>query len=142
MVYDLETGKRGFVDRSFEFVIEPKFRIASDFSEGLSCASMDGVLWGFINRSGDWVIEPGFRQIHSFKEGLSIFARNEKPDVWGAMDQSGTVIVAPRFPHMREFQDGLSLVHYGSEELGECQSGYINVSGDFVWDCGDTWYPG
>ena len=54
-------GRFGYISKTGEFVIQPQFKTAKNFSEGLAAAESNGK-WGFINPKGDWVIQPWFRQ--------------------------------------------------------------------------------
>ena len=45
------SGKYGL----FDFIIEPKFKDARCFRDGLAAVEIDGK-YGFINTKGDWVI--------------------------------------------------------------------------------------
>lgn len=49
-------GKKfGYINQKGEFVIQPKYDLAKNFSDGLA-AVREGDLFGFINVSGEWVI--------------------------------------------------------------------------------------
>ncbi|MCB0356408.1 MAG: WG repeat-containing protein, partial [Bdellovibrionales bacterium] len=54
------TAKFGFIDRNFNFVIEPQFDNARGFnSDGSAWVHLNG-LWGKINKEGRWLIEPKY----------------------------------------------------------------------------------
>ncbi|EOD9326229.1 WG repeat-containing protein, partial [Campylobacter coli] len=63
-------GKIGFIDKSGEFVIKPKFNYVGDFSEGLAPALLNGKI-GFIDKSGKIIAKPEFDDISYFNEGLA-----------------------------------------------------------------------
>uniref|UniRef100_UPI001BFF2505 WG repeat-containing protein n=1 Tax=Campylobacter coli TaxID=195 RepID=UPI001BFF2505 len=52
----------GFIDKSREFVIKPKFDYVWSFSEGLAKVELNGK-WGFIDKNGEFAIEPKFDDI-------------------------------------------------------------------------------
>ena len=58
-------GKYGFINTAGEFVINPQFDGARDFSEGLARVNIGGK-YGFINTSGEIVINPQFDDAFSF----------------------------------------------------------------------------
>jgi hypothetical protein len=59
----------GYIDKSGEWVIEPRFFTASSFGvNGLAPVSNQEQKWGFINESGEWVIEPRFAGCAAFTE--------------------------------------------------------------------------
>lgn len=53
----MEKKNVGYINKSGEVVIEPQFRKADSFSEGLAAVEKDKQ-WGYINTSGNWVVEP------------------------------------------------------------------------------------
>lgn len=61
----------GFIDPSGQFVIEPKFDDARDFSEGLAAANLNGK-WGYINQKGSLVIPHIFQICGDFSEGKAV----------------------------------------------------------------------
>ena len=68
--------KRGYIDQTGSFVIEPRFDDAGDFSEGLAPVAVPGEPGlskaGYIDRTGAWVIEPRFGWAQSFSSGLAL----------------------------------------------------------------------
>jgi len=65
-------------EKNYEFVIEPQFMDAKDFSEGLAAVIPSkgwSSKWGFINKEGKFVIEPQFGgNVTNFNNG---FARTQ-----------------------------------------------------------------
>ena len=59
----------GYINIQGDFVIEPRFVVAADFSDGLAVASEDGESFGYIDTSGDFVIEPQFSDAGRFSQG-------------------------------------------------------------------------
>ena len=58
-------GKWGFANLKGEVVLEPKYKAAKSFSEGLA-GVMEEDYWGFINLKGDMVIAPQFFGVDYF----------------------------------------------------------------------------
>ena len=58
-------GKWGFANLKGEVVLEPKYKLAKSFSEGLA-GVMEEDYWGFINLKGDMVITPQFFGVDYF----------------------------------------------------------------------------
>jgi hypothetical protein len=79
----------GFINKSGEFVIQPQFESAMDFSEGLAAVRIRG-RWGFIDRSGALVVEAQFSAVRPFHEGRAAVSTGGK---WGFIDQSGKLVV-------------------------------------------------
>lgn len=65
-----EDGKWGYVNRAGEFVIPPRFDMASEFSEGRGLVEVDKK-YGYVDSSGNLVIAPAFLHAHEFSEGLA-----------------------------------------------------------------------
>jgi hypothetical protein len=119
-------GKRGYIDKQGEIVIEPKFDQASHFSEGLAAVQVDGK-WGFINTSGYIVIEPRFEKLGSFYfyEGLFPYQVSDK---YGFIDKTGKIAIEPEFDevNLTSFRGGLAAVRVNDKW------GYIDRSGKYV----------
>jgi hypothetical protein len=116
-VHDGQTsggGKFGYMDRNRVMVIEPKYDYASDFSEGLALAALQGE-WGYIDTSGTMVIEPRYAydasldvERVSFSEGLAAVPSGTK---WGYIDKEGKWAIEPKFDEAWPFSEGLALVY-------------------------------
>lgn len=50
-------GNAGYIDKSGNLVIEAKYALATDFSNGLAAVSEDGTEWYFIDKTGKTVLE-------------------------------------------------------------------------------------
>lgn len=75
-VRETKKGSCGFIDKSGEYVIKPRFKRAHSFSEGLS-AVWEGDRSGFIDRRGEYVIDlEDLETTSGFFNGLA-FIRTE-----------------------------------------------------------------
>ena len=99
---DHKDGKWGFIDTKGNFVIEPKFDDASDFSDGCAQVELDGK-WGFIDTKGNFVIEPKFDYAVPFKYNLNSTKVNYNGK-WGAIDRSGDWVVEPTHTKYTDFE--------------------------------------
>ena len=79
-------SKSGFVDRSGRWAIEPTFKYAARFSEGLASATGRGG-YGYIDKTGAWAIKPQFTHAWDFSEGLAAVEVDLKK--WGFIDKGG-----------------------------------------------------
>ena len=64
--------KYGFIDISGKFVVQPNFRDAEDFSEGLATFAIKdkvGYKFGFLDPSGNTIIAPQFEHVFDFRKG-------------------------------------------------------------------------
>lgn len=74
-------GKWGYVNRAGDWVIKPRWRQVSDFSEGRAAVDAGharGSVWGIIDRNGDYVLEPSL-QSQSFTTTEDDVAFGENP---------------------------------------------------------------
>ena len=81
LLFSSSDAKQGEV----EYVIQPQFDDAEDFSEGLALVkNAYEVKWGYINREGQFVIKPQFDDARSFSKGLARVKMNGK---WGYINK-------------------------------------------------------
>ena len=97
---------QGFIDRSGNFVVPPRFTSTRDFSEGLAAVEMDGQ-WGFVNQEGAFAIEPRFEQAWSFSEGLAVVKTNHK---LGYIDHGARFVILPTYDSALPFTNGIAKV--------------------------------
>ena len=105
----MKVGKLwGFIDKTGNLAIMPRFPRAENFQEGLAQVEING-RYGFIDRTGCVVIEPAFdaNLLEWFSEGLFVIKAGEK---YGYIDRTGRTIVAPRYWFAYEFQQGVASV--------------------------------
>ncbi len=78
----------GYIDRSGEYVVEPKFHDAWNFHEGLAVVKVEWAR-GYIDRKGNFVVEPKYQYAGPFRDGK---ARVMLDDVWQYIDHEGKPI--------------------------------------------------
>lgn len=125
-VYFLD-NKRGYMNvNTGELVIEPKFRHAWYFSEGLGAVTDRDRHLGFIDKTGNLAIPMKFHydgnEYYSpiFKSGLcSVMGTNEK---FGLIDRNGNWVMQPEFEYT-EFEYGYWMLRKEDNHLmGLCDS--------------------
>jgi hypothetical protein len=121
----------GYIDRSGNVVIQPRFQGAMDFSEGLAEASVggnDAAKCGYIDKTGAWVIQPQFEQTSPFSEGVAAVGVRDSKGAFkmGYIDKTGAWVIKPQFEEARSFSEGLALVYW------ERTCGYIDKTGKLV----------
>ncbi len=112
----------GYTDLAGEWVLEPQFEDALDFSEGLAVIRQEGQ-YGYINESGEFAIEPQFEAAQSFSEGLAAVMQNQQ---WGYIDLTGEMVIEPQFDFANIFSEGLADVVVGG------QPGFIDTNGEIA----------
>jgi WG containing repeat len=114
-------GRYGYLDKSGRVVIQPKFKEAYAFEEGVAMVGFGEPsapfpkndvrrLYphvGFISKDGQFIIGPKFEDAFGFSEGL---AAVEQCGKWGFVDHSGRMIILPTFNRAEPFFGGLSVV--------------------------------
>lgn len=100
-------AKYGFIDKTGEFVIEPKFDCVYPFSDGMAVVSING-LFGYINSSGSIVISPKSKRAFLFSEGLAAVSMDMWH--WNYVDKSGSQITRRTFCSPKPFSEGLAKV--------------------------------
>lgn len=106
-----ETGKYGFVDEDGNWVIEPKFDIAEEFSRGVAIIKLNGK-WGTINTNGSLIIKGNFDEISRLPFNFFKVKINGK---YGILDKNGDMILEPKYD---EIEERCSL-NLGSDKFGK-----------------------
>lgn len=117
----------GYMDKSGEAVIRPRFTMAWSFREGLAAACVGENKCGLIDRAGRYVVRPVYAEIGSLSDGLA-YVKNAA-GLLGYVDKSGETVIAPQFagPCGAGFSEGLAPAAYPGTKCG-----FINKLGHFV----------
>jgi len=129
--------KWGHINKEGQFVTEPRFDMAYEFSEGLARIEMNK-RQGYVDLIGNLVISPIFRDVDSFSCDLGKVntgtgeAHKSIADACetGFINKKGEFEISPRFFAAGKFQQGFCLVET------EKKIGYINRFGEFIWSSG------
>jgi len=114
----------GYIDRSGEVAIKPRYEMANDFGEGLAAVRIKSHdSWGFINQQDERVISPRFDAVGTFSEGVCAVEIN---GLWGYIDRKGEDAIHPQYDEARRFSEGLAAVRVGDKW------GYIDATGHWV----------
>ncbi len=111
-------GKCGFMNDKGGIVIQPAYRYAGDFSDGLARVRADS--YGYIDPTGKMVIEPKFAMAYGFSEGLAWvgtggrferFSGRFMDGKYGVINKKGGFAIAPSFECLgTPFFRGLAIV--------------------------------
>jgi len=135
------TGKWGFVDKYFQFVIQPQFDWAFDFSEGLAEVTINHKS-GFIDTSGKIVAPIKYDMVWGFQNGLALVRRDiedgkfmtmegEQPKYryqYGFIDHQGNEVIPLQFEEATYFSEGFAMAVPSNFE----KYGIIDQRGQFV----------
>lgn len=129
-------GKYGYIDKTGQIVIAPKFDDASPFSEGMArilVGDHESGAFGYIDTTGKIVIKARFKGAGLFNEGVAI-ARDNKG--LGAIDKNGRFILrlksAKQDAHVEGFREGLTAVGLNWKESYGFYYGFIDLNGKVV----------
>jgi hypothetical protein len=123
------TGKENaYIDKSGAIRFTVPFAVALSFSDGRAVVRQ-GENSGFIDVAGNLVTDLQFSMAHKFSDGMSSVEVTEgRRKLWGIINKGGNWLVPPRYLFALEARDGLCFVET------EKSIGYVNASGDFVWE--------
>ncbi|MBO7570652.1 MAG: WG repeat-containing protein [Bacteroidales bacterium] len=130
----IENGKRGYIDKDGNIIIEPKYDMIEIFKDGLARVSVGadttmgyyyrrGGKYGYIDATGKIVIDTIFDEIEYFEDGLARFKINGKR---GIIDKAGNYVVKPLYEDLGFFSEDLARVK------SDGKWGYIDRSGKYV----------
>lgn len=135
---DYDKDKWGYIDETGEYAIEPQFRFADYFSDGLARVNdWDTGLNGYIDGSGEYAIEPYYWIANRFINGYAVIEQKyytgDEPDyISGYLRSDGEVVIPPKYGLAYNFNaNGLAVVQKGTYNHPQ---GYalINTSGEEV----------
>jgi|GEM_PF-788434 len=128
----------GFINKSGEYLIKPRYNAASPFSGGLALVDGSGLYTAYINKSGDTVISNHGGMHKRFSEGLAAISEAPDPEtiggdrsLWGYMDTSGKLVIKHQFYEALPFSNGKAAVKISDNPDGN-NWGYIDRSGNIV----------
>ena len=89
--YTYGQSKWGYLDKTGNWAIQPRFDIAEDFSEDLAAVCVraqgpDRDQWGYIDKAGKFVIPPQYEKAQPFFRGL---AKVKTSNGWHHVDKQG-----------------------------------------------------
>ena len=130
----------GYIDHKGDTVIQPIFRYAGQFSEGLASVTTSDGQKGYIDKTGLLVIKLTSGTGGEFKEGMATLAvQSNGRTKMGYIDRTGKTIIEPKFDAAFDFIDGIAEVHFSdkvasaSGPVTRTGQGYIDKTGRFVW---------
>lgn len=104
----------GFLDTTMEVLIEPQYKKAASFSDGL--APVRTHLWGYINPANEMVIEPQFLVAEAFDKGVArvaIQGERRSDRLWGLIDPSGKYLFDPIYHNIERSPEGYYFLQKG-----------------------------
>ena len=116
-------GKFGYITKTGEWHIQPKFKVAKSFSGDFAIA-LEGKKVGFINRKGEWVIQPTYDKAKDFDSGNAVVLKDKR---WFYINTKGEeVLTGVTTDKIYDFKDGIAFIKQGDK------IGLIDASGTVV----------
>lgn len=101
----------GFMNKKGETVIQPQYKAAGFFSEGLCAVCNEQDKWGFIDKKGTLKIEYKFDNVAPFYSGKAKVMIDGR---WGIADNTGKYLVEPAYTNI-DLDGSRYLVQDGSK---------------------------
>lgn len=115
----------GYVDQKGKFVINPQFKSASFFSDGLALVKSPDDKFGYINKKGEYVINPQFVSATEFTNGKAFATLPEGAPA--LINKKGEVVKEfKEYSAVYGYQDGIALFSQGKK------FGFLNADGEEV----------
>ena len=113
----------GFIKRSGEYLITPRFENARAFHGGLAAVQINKK-WGFVDPSGRLAIPAQFDDVGEFGDWLApaVTGGKGRNGDWGYIDKYGDWVIQPNLSGARAFSEDLAPAARGN-----------------VWGCIDLW---
>ena len=129
----VKSGKEfQYIDKEGKIIINPQFKNATVFREGLALVETSGdePKFGFIIEDGKYAINPQYKEATVFSDGLAwVVAENAAP---AAIDNKGEVkFTLQDAERVKLFKDGFAAFSMVNEE-GEEKWGFVDNTGKVV----------
>lgn len=107
--------KYGFIDKNFEWVIQPLFDEVEDFKNGLAvvgignCPDGSPCYYGIINPLGDTILPIIYTDVHDFRCNVALV---ELPTATiGYVNNAGHFVIEPTYTKARNFSENFAAVY-------------------------------
>ena len=136
MVVYNENGKYGYMNVDGDLIVEPKFKEAYPFSDGVGLVNMavsEGSAesyYGYIGTDGNYVIEPKYSNARNFNDGYAYVNHSKEGNIEGFIDKQEKLVTPKDIDSScfdGTFDEGLAYVR--DETEGE---EYIQPNGECV----------
>lgn len=114
----------GFIDKTGQVVINPEFKRAENFTDGLARFSNSVGGFGFLNKKGEVQFHTRYPSVYPFTDGLAVI--RDRNYAYGAIDKNGNTVISPMFEQAYPFSDSLAEVRLKEKW------GYIDTKGAII----------
>jgi len=129
-----QNDRYGYLDETGKVVIEPQYRYAEAFSEGIGVVTLANGRFALIDKIGKLILELPFTDeaisLGQYHEGLAAYYE-KKSSLYGYMDKQGKIVIPAKYRYASSFEHGLASVNVDTDGYEE-QLGLITPKGEFV----------
>ncbi|MEI6184441.1 MAG: WG repeat-containing protein [Bacteroidota bacterium] len=121
----------GYVDKTGKFIVNPQFKQAFAFKEGLALIKNTEGKYGYIDETGKIIINAVYKDAKSFSEGLAaVVKENQKIEF---IDKMGKTILnlEAEIESVTEFSEGFAEVTVGGHNAYIDKTGKVVINGSF-----------
>ncbi|MBI5326559.1 MAG: WG repeat-containing protein [Ignavibacteriae bacterium] len=129
MAYILDKDKRGYIDKTGNYLIVLDHAAGSQFHEGMAAVTNEHFKNGFINKSGDLVIDYKFDEAGYFSEGFAVVGTVGK---YGYVNKKGELAINPVFDYAMPFKEDRAAVGKLDNSF-RIHWGFIDKSGNIAF---------
>lgn len=123
--FQSENNLNGYKNEKGEIVVEPIYKNASIFNQGLALVSTDQG-WTIIDNKGNQIVEFGGIPGAIYSDLEYKYIRHKKNDKWGFVDRKGNVVIDYQYDDSKDFNEGLAPVKV------ENKWGFINIENELI----------
>lgn len=117
--------KYGYINYSGELIIDPIFKSAYQFAEGLAPVELENG-YAYIDESSNIVFELNADFADTFSEGKAVVLRDR---LLGYIDRNGGIIISPTYKNAESFSEGFANVSFDGDKYF-----YINQQGENIFN--------
>ncbi len=128
-------GNWGYIDKSCSIVIEPNYKVAGPFSEGVASVMFSDFSLGYINESGDPLFSSfDYECLFELSCGFGIVQDEMYKNAY--IRGNGTLLTEFIFDNCKSFKNDVGVVAInGKYGVIDCSKGQTNCSAHFVEKC-------
>lgn len=121
-------GKWGCINKDNEIIIEPKYDMINEFSEGIAIYYDSNTnKYGGMDLNGNIVISPQYIWVEDIKNGLAVVILPNKK--YGMIDKNDHWFIEPKYRYLSNFSEELAVANLNGEYVG-----FIDINEFFVID--------
>ncbi len=103
-------GKWGYINRSGQIVVEPRFDYASNFGSASIAIIQNENLYGLIDLQGKVILHPVYRKLVVLSDG---FVSASSDSLWGVFKTDGTQVMREQFTKVKKYSSKYFLTYEG-----------------------------